>query len=68
MNSIQCRCSSRATSQNVIANRTITAANAVIPSMSSRWNGAISMTNVARSHVAAVARTAAPIPATSGRR
>ena len=40
----------------MIANRTTTAANAVIPSMSSRWNGAISMTNVARSHVAAVAR------------
>ena len=31
----------------MIANRTTTAASAVIPSMSSRWNGAISMTNVA---------------------
>ena len=53
-------CSSLQTSQNLTTNSTATARIAVIPSRTSRFTGAISITTVASTHVSAVA-TRAPI-------
>ena len=68
MNSIQCRCSSREISQKLTSASTTIATIAVMASSSSRFTGAMSIRNVARTHVRTVANSAATMPHVSGRR